>query len=174
MRINRSTDPVVTPENFAQTVVEDYNLTPNYHAVITKAIQDQLSDFKAHSGMYDMEGGELLSSPILGAGAGGFRSIEATPKRGRLEGDEDKWWTEWRERVCAADKSKGKKGRGKKRRKLVKNEDDGAEGDVEDWAESESALWEKPIQVEDFTFNDAALPEEMRILIRVSLDLPSP
>jgi SWI/SNF-related matrix-associated actin-dependent regulator of chromatin subfamily B protein 1 len=47
--IYRGIDPVVTPEAFAQSVVEDYALTPNYHAVITKSIQDQLSDFQIHS-----------------------------------------------------------------------------------------------------------------------------
>jgi SWI/SNF-related matrix-associated actin-dependent regulator of chromatin subfamily B protein 1 len=42
-------DPVVTPEAFAQSVVEDYGLAPNYHTIITESIQDQLSDFRIHS-----------------------------------------------------------------------------------------------------------------------------
>ncbi|KAI6107765.1 hypothetical protein EDD16DRAFT_1488534 [Pisolithus croceorrhizus] len=41
-------DPVITPEMFAQTLVEDYSLLPTYHSVIVKSIQEQLSDFKAH------------------------------------------------------------------------------------------------------------------------------
>lgn len=53
----------MTPEHFAQTVVEDYNLPANYHNVITKSIQDQLSDFRAHSGQYDGDGD--IASPIL-------------------------------------------------------------------------------------------------------------
>jgi hypothetical protein len=70
----------VTPENFAQTVVEDYNLSSNYHAVITKSIQDQLSDFRAHSGLYDVDSGEPMSSPIMGTGFD--LPVDASPKRG--------------------------------------------------------------------------------------------
>ncbi|TFK75652.1 hypothetical protein BDN72DRAFT_733337, partial [Pluteus cervinus] len=48
-------DPVITPELFAQTLVEDYNLTNNYYGIITKSIQDQLSDYKTHHINYDAE-----------------------------------------------------------------------------------------------------------------------
>ncbi|EGO01043.1 hypothetical protein SERLA73DRAFT_29048, partial [Serpula lacrymans var. lacrymans S7.3] len=46
-------DPIVTPEAFAQSIVDDYALAPSYHTTITKAIQDQLSDYKAHTTSFD-------------------------------------------------------------------------------------------------------------------------
>ncbi|EIW79898.1 hypothetical protein CONPUDRAFT_43119, partial [Coniophora puteana RWD-64-598 SS2] len=48
-------DPVITPEHFAQTVVEDYALAQSYHGLITKSIQEQLSDYKAHTATLDAE-----------------------------------------------------------------------------------------------------------------------
>ncbi|KIK95677.1 hypothetical protein PAXRUDRAFT_140130 [Paxillus rubicundulus Ve08.2h10] len=48
-------DPVITPEMFAQTLVEDYALASSYHSVITKSIQEQLSDFKAHIASVDAD-----------------------------------------------------------------------------------------------------------------------
>ncbi|EPS92595.1 hypothetical protein FOMPIDRAFT_1137574 [Fomitopsis schrenkii] len=49
-------DPVITPEIFAQSIVDDYALPSSYHSAITKAIQDQLSDFKAHSTTFGEDG----------------------------------------------------------------------------------------------------------------------
>ncbi|KAJ3500886.1 hypothetical protein NMY22_g19112 [Coprinellus aureogranulatus] len=46
-------DPLITPDVFAQSVVEDYGLPAAYHSVIVKSIQEQLSDFKAHSWTFD-------------------------------------------------------------------------------------------------------------------------
>jgi SWI/SNF-related matrix-associated actin-dependent regulator of chromatin subfamily B protein 1 len=40
---------------FAQTLVEDYALASSYHSVITKSIQEQLSDFKAHVASVDAD-----------------------------------------------------------------------------------------------------------------------
>ena len=39
----------MTPEHFAQTIVEDYGFAQNMHSLITKSIQEQLSDYRAHS-----------------------------------------------------------------------------------------------------------------------------
>ena len=49
-------DPIITPELFAQSVVDDYQLAPSYHAIITKSIQEQLSDYKAHSATFGEDG----------------------------------------------------------------------------------------------------------------------
>ncbi|KAG6883249.1 hypothetical protein C0993_007230, partial [Termitomyces sp. T159_Od127] len=87
-------DPVVTPEVFAQSVVEDYALSPNYHAVITKSIQDQLSDFRAHSGLFDLDGD--VPMPVVD-----LNEKEAEPAAGRLGGrdeDNERWWARWRGR----------------------------------------------------------------------------
>lgn len=77
------TDPIVTPEHFAQSLVEDYNLSSNYHSVITRSIQEQLVDFKAHSNNYDGEGGD-------------YYSTEDTLQTGTLDDQHASWWEVWR------------------------------------------------------------------------------
>jgi SWI/SNF-related matrix-associated actin-dependent regulator of chromatin subfamily B protein 1 len=171
-KISAHTDPIVTPENFSQTVVEDYNLSANYHAVIVKSINDQLTDFKAHSGLYDPDGAEL-SSPILGIVGVGLKPGEDTLKEGILDEDNGKWWGEWRKRLNVLEKGGGgRKVRGKKRRKV--KEEDGADGDVEDGfgmdAEDDKdrvMKWEKPLPLEEIDVNEQMMHEDMRILIRV-------
>ncbi|KAF8241040.1 SNF5-domain-containing protein [Tricholoma matsutake] len=168
-------DPIVTPENFAQTVVEDYNLSANYHAVIVKSINDQLSDFKAHSGLYDGDGAEL-SSPILGIVGVGLKPGENTLKQGTLDEENEKWWAEWRKRLSVVEQGAGRKmkGRKTKKRKIAVKEEDGAEGDVEDGfgmdvEDDKSMAWDKPLSMEEIDVNDQMMHEEMRILIRLDI-----
>ncbi|KAJ7481525.1 hypothetical protein FB451DRAFT_1443853 [Mycena latifolia] len=142
-------DPVISPENFAQTVVEDYNLAPTYHAVITKTIQDQLSDYRAHSANYDGDSWDVQVAE------------EDTLQAGALEGKSAAWWSAWRKRLRSeygfvrAGRSGGK---GHKRRKVVKDEDDDMD-----------AADERPMAVEEFTFDQKALHDDMRILIRLDI-----
>lgn len=84
-----NTDPIVTPEAFAQSLVEDYALAPSYHSLIAKSIHDQLSDFRAHSGFFDHEGVEL--SDVGGP--------DAAVIKGSLDESNAKWWALWRRRV---------------------------------------------------------------------------
>ncbi|KAF5384284.1 hypothetical protein D9615_003252 [Tricholomella constricta] len=168
-------DPVVTPENFAQTVVEDYNLSASYHAVITKAIQDQLSDFKAHTGQNDGEGGDP-PSPVFSTSVGADVE-DPGPKRGRLDGEEETWWTGWRERVHKVERERSRsRRRGKKRRKVVvdvKEEgEDGIDGDVEDGLDeigTGKEDWDKSVGLEEMEINEATMHEEMRILIKLDI-----
>ena len=167
------TEPVVTIENFAQTIVEDYNISSSYHAVIVKSIQDQLTDFKMHSGLYDLDGGELLDS-----------GIEGLPRRGLLEGDDQIWWAGWRQRLGQCRKGKGKqksKGRLKERLKAVRDESvDGVDGDVEDLLDGDDGdvekPWqkEKPLRIDEIEVIESTMHEDMRILIKVSSRLCSP
>lgn len=104
---NLFSDPIVTPEAFAQTIVEDYTLAPSYHNIIVKAIQDQLSDFKAHSANYDGESGELLpSSPSLSTDHNNNDDDDIQdqncPMRGLLDDESIAWWMTWRKRNEAA------------------------------------------------------------------------
>ncbi|KAK0205137.1 hypothetical protein DFS33DRAFT_1427586 [Desarmillaria ectypa] len=103
-------DPVITPENFAQTVVEDYNLSSSYHSVIIKSIQDQLSDFKAHSTNYDGEGGDYVADDELG-----------TLATGKLDEESALWWRKWRKRARKDFAVDGVE-KGRKRRKVVEDE----------------------------------------------------
>ncbi|KAJ7507204.1 SNF5-domain-containing protein [Mycena galericulata] len=138
-------DPVISPEDFAQTVVEDYKLAPTYHAVIVKTIQDQLSDFRAHSANYDGDSWDVAIT-------------EDTLRPGSLEGETAAWWSAWRKRLRTEYVS-GRPGRGKgnKRRKVVKEDDDMDAAD------------ERPMAVEEFTFDQKALHDDMRILIRLDI-----
>jgi len=144
-------DPVVTPENFAQSVVEDYGLAANYHTVITKSIQDQLSDFKAHSTNYDGDGGDL--------------SAEDTLKNGELDEAEAAWWESWRKRLRSdtALVQRGKRGvgKGRKRRKVLK-EEVLALSDLPNEADHEN-----PMNLDDFEVDEQSMHEDMRILIKV-------
>lgn len=73
-------DPIITPELFAQTIVEDYNLAANYHGLITKAIQDQLSDFKAHHVDGALAG--LVAANALGGAAAILPVVNGTAEGG--------------------------------------------------------------------------------------------
>ena len=72
-----TTDPVITPEMFAQSVVDDYSLPQSSVSTITKAIQEQLSDFKAHTIESIDDDGFFGTAPARSA-------------------DDDIWWERWR------------------------------------------------------------------------------
>ncbi|KAF7366705.1 hypothetical protein MSAN_00928600 [Mycena sanguinolenta] len=135
-------DPIISPEHFAQTVVEDYNLPHTYHAVITKTIQEQLSDYRAHSASYEGDSWDLAVT-------------EDTLRAGTLEGKSAAWWSAWRKRLRTERAGRG--GKTHKRRKVVKEDDDMDTAD------------ERPMTVEEFTFDPKALQDDMRILIRLDI-----
>lgn len=144
-------DPVITPDIFAQSVVDDYSLAPNYVAVIAKAIQDQLSDYKAHSAaMLDEE-------PDA--------STEEVVVRGTLEDEEVSWWETWRTHVRSDGFAKlpdePARTPSRKRRKVVKDEA------VEPQIDPLPATKEQPMSVEEFEEDDSQAIEEMRILVKV-------
>ena len=83
------TDQVVTPEAFAQTVVDDYQLAPAYVATIAKQVADQLADFQAHQadeGDADDESGPVHGRLDLGADDAKFWDMWRARKRRRLSG----------------------------------------------------------------------------------------
>ncbi|KAJ7164897.1 hypothetical protein C8R46DRAFT_900772 [Mycena filopes] len=139
-------DPVISPEDFAQTVVEDYNLASSYHGVITKAIQDQLSDYRAHSANYDGDSWDVAVT-------------EDTLRAGTLEGESAAWWSAWRKRLRSG-RAATSKGHKHKRRKVVVEEED--DDDME-------AADEKPMAVEEFTFKQGTMTDDMRILIKMDI-----
>lgn len=129
----------MTPETFAQSVIDDYGLSSSYHSTITKSIQEQLSDHKAHTASFADEEGELM--------------------RGALDDGEESWWSSWRRRL------RNPYGRvhtrallrtvqepAKKRRKFAPGKSD-----------EEVAL-----DVEAFEVDEDKMHEEMRITIKVS------
>jgi SWI/SNF-related matrix-associated actin-dependent regulator of chromatin subfamily B protein 1 len=130
-------DTVVTPEMFAQTIVDDYQLAQTIHPVIVKSIQDQLSDFKAHSGS--------------GADGAEDAPADAVPRRGKLEDNDSAWWDAWRKGAHQRERlAVGKQApRDRKRRKFAPADD------------------EVPLDLDGFEFDDRAAEEEMRIVIKV-------
>ena len=62
---------------FAQSVVDDYSLPQSSVSTITKAIQEQLSDFKAHTIESVDDDGFFGTAPVRSA-------------------DDDIWWERWR------------------------------------------------------------------------------
>ncbi|KAJ7628439.1 SNF5-domain-containing protein [Roridomyces roridus] len=139
-------DPVISPEDFAQTVVEDYKLAPTYHSVIVKTIQDQLSDFRAHSANYDGDSWDVTVT-------------EDTLKPGALDGESAAWWSAWRKRL-RTEYTAGRR-KGYKRRKVEREDDDMDEAD------------ERPMSVEEFTFDRKALQDDMRVVIRLDITVGS-
>ncbi|KAF7362225.1 hypothetical protein MVEN_00568700 [Mycena venus] len=131
----------VGPEHFAQTVIEDYNLAPSYHAVIVKAIQDQLSDYRAHSPNYDGDSWNVV------------RTTD-TLRQGTLEGESAEWWCNWRKRLRTEyGLARAERNKRRKLRKVTKDEPEN----------------EQPMSVEEFTVNSTTLREDMRILIRLDI-----
>ena len=144
------TDPIVTPEIFAQSVVDDYGLSSSYHAIITKSIQEQLGDYKAHSATFG-EDGVMIDEPedVLS---------------GRFTDEESAWWEAWRKRVRSKALYKLPNPpdvRTRKRRKVVKDET----------VERPEALAppneDAPMAVDEFEEDENLMNEEMRILVKV-------
>ena len=133
--------------------MDDYNLAPSYHAIIIKAIQDQLSDFKAHSTTFGEDGDP--QSPI-----------EEVVVKGALADEDEKWWETWREmakndttyKTVAATHGEA---HSRKRRKVVKDEE--AEAPSVPPAPDK----DQPMSVDDFEEDESRLLEELRILVKV-------
>jgi SWI/SNF-related matrix-associated actin-dependent regulator of chromatin subfamily B member 1 len=170
-----SADPVVTPEVFAMSIVDDYQLPLSYQNTITKAIQEQLSDYQAHT-----SGGANDREEDRDRDGDGDGEKDVVAGEGVLAADDGsgKWWEAWRKRVRtkagfaksgAKDKDRDGGARKPKRRKIAVGEEamemDGMEADVEPEAETEV---EGPMDVHEIFVDHKRMPEEMRIVIKVS------
>lgn len=184
------TDPIITPEIFAQSIVDDYSLAQSYHTIITKSIQDQLSDFKAHSVAF----GDDPSSPVIPthnaishvASSNSLNHnddesmVDVKMERGKLGDDEETWWETWRKDVRSGVNYNRFVGRGagetrsRKRRKVVKSEKAkvvAANGVNVNGAGVKGVVNGKEVamSIDEFEDDDSKYLEEMRILIKVSL-----
>jgi SWI/SNF-related matrix-associated actin-dependent regulator of chromatin subfamily B protein 1 len=162
----------VTPETFAQSIVDDYALNPNYHSVIVKQIQEQLGDFKAHSLSYDQDSGELVVD----------LTSETPVIQGTLDDVQGKWWEGWRKRMRMEGRASvggSRSRRTKKKRKLdeagalisvmtgsgVKVEED--EKNVVMRDVTMDVEFGKPMAIDEMKLDEELMHEEMRILIKV-------
>ncbi|KAH8986946.1 hypothetical protein EDB86DRAFT_3211773 [Lactarius hatsudake] len=136
-------DPVVTPELFAQSLVDDYALAPTYFSVIVKSIQDQLSDYQAHTTDVVPE------------------NESETLLQGQLDENEKAWWDKWRKELPSiAKRPKEALITGRKRRKV----------DVNVKVERNPNA---PATVADIEIDEKEQQEEMRILIRLDIGIGS-
>jgi SWI/SNF-related matrix-associated actin-dependent regulator of chromatin subfamily B protein 1 len=140
------TDPVITPEMFAQTIVDDYGLAQNFHSVITKAIQDQLSDFQAHSHLTSGDGTDEKAAFV---------------RKGTFAEEDAKWWKQWR--AGAPDRARAARGASPRKRRKV---DIKLERNIEDGVGA-IALDEEPLNLDGFEFDEGTAEDDMRIVIRV-------
>lgn len=186
-------DPIITPEMFAQTLVEDYSLAPMYHSVITKSIQEQLSDFKAHVATIDTDWRPSAIERPQSEGPGAeeqdnsdveivhhpqppaLQRDDDSPRidmeeddevigRGTLDEETVKWWESWRKRARKEIPARIVSINRRKKRKLgVK-----VEGPVEASGSNGNGK-EQPRTVDEFEVDEKKVHEDLRILIKVRL-----
>ncbi|KAI6038612.1 SNF5-domain-containing protein [Pisolithus marmoratus] len=181
-------DPVITPEMFAQTLVEDYSLLPSYHGTIVKSIQEQLSDFKAH--MVDMDWKPPSSAiettqsedpKIEELDESGLEDkvdcrtldrAEYVPDndrespiigKGTLDDEEVRWWESWRKRCRkeAFSRSPTLNSR-RKKRKVVAGAASNSEISI---TKDDNA----PRTVDEFELDEKKMHEDLRILIKLDI-----
>lgn len=188
----RLLDPVITPEIFAQTLVEDYALAPSYHIVITKSIEEQLSDFRAHVASIDTDWKpptiEILQSEGPGAEEQDDSDVEvvhhpqrpaperddapcidmeeedAIVGRGTLDEEAVRWWESWRKRAKKEMPTRIVSTNRRKKRKIsAKVEDTDEAGGSNDNSK------ERPRTVDEFEVDEKKVHEDLRIVIKVGL-----
>ena len=84
-----SLDPLVTPEMFATATCEDFQLPMSMHSLITKQIQEQLTEHKA-------------SDVQRHVNANSVHDVDETSEAiecGANDDKEDAWWEQWRARL---------------------------------------------------------------------------
>ncbi|KAG6334158.1 hypothetical protein ID866_4924 [Astraeus odoratus] len=173
-------DPIITPEMFAQTLVEDYALSPNYHSVIVKSIQEQLSDFKAH--IIDMDW-KMPSATVEASQADEPKNEdldETSPEaeknhelvdkvdravdsedegsivgRGTLDEDAVRWWESWQKRCKKVPSRSIVLNNRRKKRKVA--------------ASSVPKDENQPRAVDEFELDEKKMHEDLRILIKLDI-----
>jgi len=118
-------------------------MPPTYHAIIVRSIQDQLSDYKAHSSSFDADSGDSVPE----------KDVLLT---GHLNEADAQWWESWKASVRARTTSTFL---AKKRHRTVKQEDGN-----EHFVESDP---DRAMSIDEFVVNEDLMHEEMRILIKV-------
>ena len=133
--------------------MDDYSLASTYHQVITKSIQEQLSDYKAHSATFGEDGVMIDETEDVLCG--------------KISTEDRAWWQAWRKRVRSRalyklpDPPAAETTRQRKRRKVVKEESVVPSGPGAD----------APMAVDDFEEDENLMHEEMRILVKVRVSM---
>lgn len=181
-------DPVITPEMFAQTLVEDYSLLSSYHSVIVKSIQEQLSDFKAH--MVDMDWKvppsavettqsedpkieELDESGLEDkVNCGTVDRVECSLDsngdspiigKGILDEEEVRWWESWRKRCRKEAFSRSATLTNRRKKRKV------ATGAASNSEISTTKDDNASRMVDEFELDEKKMHEDLRILIKLDI-----
>ncbi|KAF8504199.1 hypothetical protein BU17DRAFT_30164, partial [Hysterangium stoloniferum] len=81
-------DPLVTPEIFAQSLVDDFKLASHYANSIAKSIHEQLQEHDGH--------GQDPPSALVDL-------TTDQPERGTFDQGVEEWWSTWRKRIRTDD-----------------------------------------------------------------------
>ncbi|KZT43362.1 SNF5-domain-containing protein [Sistotremastrum suecicum HHB10207 ss-3] len=144
-------DPSITPEIYAQSIVDDFALPSQFVSLAARLIGEQLSDFKSHT--LD----DALPFVSSANGEGDF-------VHGALGEEDVEWWEGWRKRLRTEDGfvKIGKSGRKKK----IMN---GNESDKEILPELDEVGGEDRMNVDTATESDAGVDHELRVLIKLDV-----
>jgi SWI/SNF-related matrix-associated actin-dependent regulator of chromatin subfamily B protein 1 len=114
-----------------------------------KSIQEQISDYKAHSPDYDPESGELLIAEV------------SVPQRGLFDDKDASWWESWRKQLMSdyiSGKQLKRAGKVKKKKSGLSRLQNASEGALEE---------DQPLGVGQIKLNQRTLVEDMRVIIKV-------
>lgn len=102
-------DPLITPEIFAQSIVDDFKLAVHHGHTIAKAVHEQLAE---HEGVEEAEKGEESPAGVInkyeegeggvGEGRDGGAGDDGR-ERGALDEEGEEWWRCWRKRIRTED-----------------------------------------------------------------------
>ncbi|KIJ63657.1 hypothetical protein HYDPIDRAFT_29449 [Hydnomerulius pinastri MD-312] len=186
-------DSVITPELFAQTLVEDYALAPSYHGVITKSIQEQLSDFKAHAASLEVEWkpsssaneipqsegpkdeqddsdveevdnrGQSVSDRKDGSGTLEKDGDGLFAGRGALDEDSVQWWESWRKRVRKDTPPRSVVSSNRRKKRKISIKTE----DSDDISVGDEM--EKPCTADELDPDEKGMRDDLRILIKLDI-----
>jgi SWI/SNF-related matrix-associated actin-dependent regulator of chromatin subfamily B member 1 len=171
-------DPLITPEIFAQSLVDDFKLASHHGSTIAKAVHEQLME---HDGSSEDAGAEAEAIPL--GGESGDPGADDGRERGALDGVGEVWWRCWRKRIRTEDgyvKLGGEESEGDVEAEEEGDADDEAAGAKQKTRRRRrrargrkfgvmvpEIMGDLPMDVDEIAVDSSGIDEEMRILIKV-------
>ncbi|KAF8462473.1 hypothetical protein JB92DRAFT_2838989 [Gautieria morchelliformis] len=185
-------DPLITPEIFAQSIVDDFKLAAHHVHAIAKAVHEQLVE---HEHDAEEQGDAVGETPGGGRAkrpAGGEAVDDDDGRaRGALDGDGEEWWRSWRKRIRTED---GYVRLGGEESEADADAEPDGDGEIDADAEEElrerererrrkrkggrgrifgvmvpEIMGDVPMDVDDIDVENGGVDEEMRILIKLDI-----
>ncbi|CDZ96497.1 SWI-SNF chromatin remodeling complex, Snf5 subunit [Phaffia rhodozyma] len=92
-----ASDRVVTPEIFAQTLVDDFHLPQLFHSKIVSSINEQLAEYRSVFSLSANVVGSSANPTVKGGNA----------HNGTLDEESSAWWVGWKERTQSNRRKRG-------------------------------------------------------------------